>query len=115
MNFIIKVLITGLVAYLLQNILPGVHIVDMKTAAFFALVLALLNAIVKPILVILTIPVTLVTLGLFLLVINAVIVLIAANLFTGVTIDGFWWALAFSVLLSICSSILYSIVGVRQA
>ncbi|MCH5716345.1 phage holin family protein [Niabella hibiscisoli] len=65
MNFILKVLITGLIAYLLQNILSGVRIVDMKTAALFALVLALLNAVVKPILVILTIPVTVFTLGLF--------------------------------------------------
>ena len=71
MNFILKVLITGLIAYLLQNILSGVRIADMKTAALFALVLALFNAVVKPILVILTIPVTVFTLGLFLLVINA--------------------------------------------
>ena len=67
MNFLIKVLITGIIAYLLTKILDGVNITDMKTAALFALVLAILNSIVKPILVILTIPVTLITLGLFLL------------------------------------------------
>ncbi|MCH5690781.1 phage holin family protein [Niabella sp. W65] len=106
MNFILKVLITGLIAYLLQNILSGVRFVDMKTAALFALVLALLNAVVKPILVILTIPVTVFTLGLFLLVINAFMVLLAANFFKGVYVDGFWWALAFSILLSLGSSIL---------
>lgn len=114
MNFILKVLITGLIAYLLQNILQGVRIVDIKTAALFALVLAVLNAIVKPILVILTIPVTVLTLGLFLLVINAFMVLLAANLFKGVHVDGFWWALIFSILLSLGSSILYSLVGGKK-
>lgn len=112
MNFLLKVLITGLMAYLLQRyVLPGVHIVDMKTAALFALVLALLNAIVKPILVILTIPVTVFTLGLFLLVINALMIMLAAYFFKGVEVDGFWWALLFSILLSLGSSILYSLVG----
>ncbi|HRN48343.1 MAG TPA: phage holin family protein [Niabella sp.] len=111
MNFILKVLITALIAYLLPGILSGVKIADMKTAALFALVLALLNAVVKPILVILTIPVTLISLGLFLLVINAFMVMLAANFFKGVHVDGFWWALAFSILLSFGSSILYSLVG----
>lgn len=111
MNFILKVLITGLIAYLLQNILSGVRIVDMKTAALFALVLALLNAVVKPVLVILTIPVTVFTLGLFLLIINAFMVWLAAYFFEGVFVDGFWWALIFSILLSIGSSVLYSLVG----
>ncbi|AHF16518.1 phage holin family protein [Niabella soli] len=114
MNFLLKVLITALIAYLLQKILPGVRIVDIKTAALFAFVLAILNAIVKPILVILTIPVTILTMGLFLLVINAFMVLLTANLFKGVHVDGFWWALIFSILLSIGSSVLYSLVGGRS-
>ena len=113
MNFILKVLVTGLIAYLLPAILPGVKIADLKTAALFALVLALLNAIVKPVLVILTIPVTILSLGLFLLVINAFMVLLTANLFKGVYVGGFWWALIFSILLSIGSSVLYSLVGGR--
>lgn len=112
MNFLLKVLITGLIAYLLQlYVLPGVHITDIKTAALFALVLAILNAIVKPVLVILTIPVTVISLGLFLLVINAFMIMAAAYFFKGVQIDGFWWALLFSILLSIGSSLLYSLVG----
>ncbi|MFT3902596.1 MAG: phage holin family protein [Niabella sp.] len=114
MNFILKVLITGLIAYLLQNILSGVHIADMKTAALFALVLALLNAIIKPVLVILTIPVTVFSLGLFLLVINAFMILLTAYFFKGVEIEGFWWALIFSILLSFGSSILYSLIGVKE-
>ncbi len=114
MNFILKVLVTGLIAYLLPAILSGVKIADMKTAALFALVLALLNAIVKPILVILTIPVTIISLGLFLLIINALMVMLAANFFKGVEVDGFWWALIFSILLSLGSSILYSLIGGRK-
>jgi putative membrane protein len=114
MNFILKVLVTGLIAYLLPAILSGVKIADMKTAALFALVLALLNAIVKPILVILTIPVTIISLGLFLLIINALMVMLAANFFKGVEVDGFWWALIFSILLSLGSSILYSLIGGKK-
>jgi len=114
MNFILKVLVTAVMAYLLQNILDGVRIDDIKTAALFALVLALLNAIVKPVLVILTIPVTLVSLGLFLLVINAFMVLLAAKFFNGVYVDGFWWALIFSILLSLGSSVLFSLLGGKK-
>ena len=114
MNFLLKVLVTGLMAYLLQKIITGVHIIDIKTAALFALVLAILNAVVKPVLVILTIPVTVFTLGLFLLVINALMVMLAANFFEGVRVEGFGWAFVFSILLSIGSSILYSLVGGKK-
>lgn len=115
MDFLLKVLITGLIAYLLQlYILPGVHITDIKTAALFALVLAILNAIVKPVLVILTIPVTIFTLGIFLLVINALMIMMAAYFFKGVQVDGFWWALIFSILLSLGSSLVYSLVGGKK-
>jgi putative membrane protein len=68
------------------------------------LVLAFLNAIVKPILILLTLPFTVLTLGLFLFVINAFIILLAAKLMDGIKIDGFWWALLFSIILSTFSS-----------
>lgn len=70
-----------------------------------ALVLAIANAIVKPILIIFTIPLTVLTLGLFLLVINAVIILIVDFFVPGFSVDGFWWALAFSLILSIFNSL----------
>ena len=104
MNFIIRLLISGAIAYLLSKILSGVHIDSIGTAIIFALVLAFLNAVVKPILVILTLPVTVLTVGLFLFVINALIILLAAKLMNGIKIDGFWWALLFSIILSIFSS-----------
>ena len=104
MNFLLRLLISGIIAYVLSKILSGVHIADLGTAIIFALVLACLNAVIKPILVFLTFPITIVTLGLFLFVINALIILLAAKLMDGIRIDGFWWALLFSIILSIFSS-----------
>ena len=106
MNFLLRLLITGLIAYVLSKILSGVHISNITTAIIFALVLACLNAIIKPILVLLTLPITVVTLGLFLFVINALIILLAAKLMDGIRVDGFWWALIFSIILSVFSSAL---------
>lgn len=106
MNFLTRLLITALVAFGLSYLLPGVHMDSFIAALILALVLALLNTLVKPILVILTFPITIITLGLFLLVINAVIILLAAKLVDGFKVDGFWWALLFSILLSVTSSLL---------
>jgi len=108
MNFLIRIIISALVAFGLSYILKGVHIDGFITALIVALVLAVLNALVKPILVLLTLPITIITLGLFLFVINALIILLCDKLIDGFSVDGFWWALLFSILLSIVSSILYS-------
>lgn len=108
MGFIIRILISAIVAYGLSMFLDGVHIPDLKDALIFALVLAILNAIVKPLLVLFTLPVTIITLGLFLFVINALIILLADKLMDGIQVDGFWWALLFSLLLSVISSFAYS-------
>jgi putative membrane protein len=108
MSFLIRILISALVAFGLSYILKGVHIDSFVTALILALVLAVLNALVKPILIILTLPITIITLGLFLFVINACIILLGSKLVSGFSVDGFWWALLFSILLSIVSSILYS-------
>ena len=90
MNFILRLLITAAIAYVLSKILTGVHIDDYITAIIFALVLAVLNAIVKPILIILTLPITIITLGLFLFVINALIIIIADKFIDGIKVDGFF-------------------------
>ncbi len=108
MNFIIRLFVTAAVAYGLAYILKGIHIDTYWTALIFALVLAIVNLIIRPILVILTIPLTIITLGIFLFVINALMVLLAAKLVDGIAIDGFWWALLFGLLLSIVSSLLLS-------
>ena len=108
MNVIIRLLVTAAVAFGLAHLLKGIHIDTYWTALVFALVLAIANFIVRPLLIILTIPLTIITLGLFLLVINALTVLLAARLVNGIQVDGFWWALLFGLLLSIVSSLLFS-------
>ena len=105
MNLIIRLFVTAIVAYLLTKILPGVHFQGFSTAIIFAIVLGLLNLIVKPVLSILGLPLTIITLGLFALVINALIILLADYFIDSMVIDGFWWAFIFSILLSIITSL----------
>ena len=105
MRFILRLLITAAVAYGLSLILsPHIRIDSFVTAIIFSLVLAFLNAIVKPILVILTLPITIITLGIFLLVINVLMIILAGKLVSGIHIDGFLWAFIFGILLSLISS-----------
>lgn len=108
MNLIIRIMINSLVVFGLAYFMKGVHVDNIITAIWVAIILGVLNAIIKPILVILTLPITFITLGLFLLVINAAVVMIGDDLIDGFKVDGFWSALVFSLLLSLFSSILYS-------
>ena len=102
MNFLIKIFLNAISVVIVAYILTGVHVHDFWNALLLAFVLSLLNASVKPVLIFLTIPATIFSLGLFLLVINAVIIEIAAWILApGFTVDSFWWALGFSILLSI--------------
>jgi putative membrane protein len=107
MNFVVRILLTAVVAFALSAVLPGIHFQSFWTAVVLALVLAVLNFILKPILIILTLPITILTFGLFLFVINAIIVLVAGKFVNGFSVDGFGWALLFSLLLSLLTSILY--------
>ncbi len=107
MNIILRIIISAVVAFALSYVLRGVHLQSFVTALVLAIVLGLLNLIVKPILIILTLPITLFTFGLFLFVINALIILLAAKFVSGFQVDGFWWALLFSLLLSVLTSFLY--------
>ena len=110
MRFLVNLLLTAVAVYILSKVLdPHVVINSFSTAIIFALVLAFLNAIVKPLLIILTLPLTIVTLGLFLLVINVIIILLADSFVSGINIDGFWWALIFGFLLSVVSSALQNL------
>ena len=107
MNFLLRIIVTAVVAFGLSAVLHGIHIDTFWTALLLSVVLAILNALLKPILFILTLPITILTLGLFLFVINAGIVLIAGKFVDGFRVDGFGWALLFSLLLSILTSLLY--------
>lgn len=105
MSWIIRFLLNGLAVVLTAYLLPGVDVDGYGSALIVALVLSIANVIVKPILIILTIPITIVTLGLFLLVINALIIMLADYLVDGFTVTNFWWALLFSIILSVFNSL----------
>jgi putative membrane protein len=87
---------------------------DYQSAFLVAVVLAFLNTIVKPILTILTIPITILTLGFFLLAINALIIVFAEKLVPGFHVKNFLWALLFSIILSICTGVLNAVLGVNK-
>ncbi|APQ17887.1 phage holin family protein [Maribacter hydrothermalis] len=109
MNLILRILLSAIAVVILAKVLPNVSVDSYMTAVIVAVVLSLLNLLVKPILVILTLPVTIVTLGLFLLIINAIIILLADKLIDGFTVENIWWALIFSLLLSFLQSIFFSL------
>ncbi len=108
MRIILKILLSALAVLILARVLPGVGVDSYTTAVIVAIVLSLLNLIVKPLLILLTLPVTILTLGLFLLIINASIILIADALVGGFDVANIWWALLFSLLLSLLQSIFNS-------
>ena len=108
MNLIIRLLLNAIAVFALASFLNGVSVDGYQTAIIVAIVLSVLNLIVKPILVILTLPITIVTLGLFLFVINACIILLADKFIDGFAVSSFWTAMLFSVLLSILQSLLQS-------
>jgi putative membrane protein len=107
MNFVIRILVSTLAVLLTCYILPErmVSVNGFMTALLVAAALAFLNASVKPLLILFTIPVTIFSFGLFLLVINAAVVLIADHFIDGFRVGGFWSALLFSILLSLITSI----------
>ena len=109
MKLIIKLLLNAIAVVILAKILNGVHVDSYTTAIIVAVVLSILNLIIKPILVILTLPITILTLGLFLLVVNAMIILLADKLIDGFSVSSIWIAILFSILLSILQSLLHSI------
>ena len=114
MRFIVRIIITALAVVIASYILPGVSVDGGLSALIVAAVLALINAFVKPLLVILTIPITVFTLGLFLLVINALMILLAAEIVNGFHVDAFWYALLFSIVLTIVVSLLNALVKAEE-
>jgi len=111
MNLIIRIFVTAVLVMLISHFMRGVHVASFTTSIIVAIVLGLLNIFIKPILILLTLPVTLVTFGLFLLVINALMILLCTEIVGGFAVDGFWTAVFFSIILSILQSIMYSLTG----
>lgn len=106
-KWLLKILVCAVNVFILAYILPGIFIKDMFTALIVAVVLSLLDAFIKPLLVLLTLPATILTLGIFLFVINACIILIDAHFVGGFKVDSFWHALLFSILLSFFNSFIH--------
>jgi putative membrane protein len=106
MGFIIKLLLTGIFAFFIAQVVPGIQLNSITDGVLLAVVLAILNAIVRPILVLLTIPITFLTLGLFLLVINVIIIYLADAVLDGFDVSGFFAALIFSLVLSLVTAII---------
>ncbi|RZS97559.1 putative membrane protein [Cecembia calidifontis] len=105
-NILLQLVLAGIAVLIAQYILPGVHVESFLTAIVVAALIALLNITIKPLLILLTIPITILTLGLFLLALNAILILIAAAIVPGFSVDGFWWALLFGLILGLINSLL---------
>jgi len=101
MNLVINWLISGLAIVITAYLLPGVHLSGFKAALLTALALGLINAFIKPVLSLLTLPLTIMTLGLFSLVLNALLIMLIAKFVPGFQVQGFLWAVAFSIILTI--------------
>ncbi len=108
MNILFSLIINGLAVFVTSRIIPGVVLDDFITAVVVSVILAVVNTFIKPILILLTLPVNILTLGLFTLVINAVVVLIVDSLVPGFEVNGFWAALFFSIVLSLVSAVLHT-------
>lgn len=110
MKVFLRLLLTAFAVLILANFLPGITVTSYITAIIVAFTVAVLNMFIRPILVVFTLPVTILTLGLFLFVINAFIVLLAGKLITGFAVSGIFTAIIFSVLLSIFRSLLFKLI-----
>lgn len=108
MKTILRILLTAIAVMVIANFLPGVTVASASSAIILAVVLGLLRVTIRPLLILLTLPITILTLGLFLFVINALIIMLASSLVGGFAVSGFWIAMLFSLLLSVFQSILYS-------
>jgi putative membrane protein len=111
MKLLIRIVITAILVIVIPKFMSGIHVANFKTALVVAVVLGLLNIFVKPILVVLTLPVTILTLGLFLLVVNALMIMLCTQIVGGFRVDTFFTAILFSIVLSVLQSIVLGITG----
>lgn len=109
MNLVFRILVTAILVVIIAHFMPGVTIDNFTTSIIVAAVLGLLNIFVKPILILLTLPITLLTFGLFLLVVNALMIMLCTKIVGGFHVESFWTALFFSIILSLSQSILNSL------
>lgn len=110
MGVITYLLVNGFAIFIAAQVLSGVHVDGIVTALIVAVILGIVNTLIKPLLLLLTLPLTILTFGLFAFVINALLVLLVARFVPGFSVNGFWWALIFSLVISIISSFLNSLI-----
>jgi putative membrane protein len=106
MELILVWILNAVALLIVAYILPGINVASFGSALIAALVLGLLNTLVKPVLILLTLPITIVTLGLFLLVLNALVFWFAGSVLKGFQVNGFWWAMLGAFVYSIVSGVL---------
>jgi len=114
MNLLVRILVTAILVMVIAYFMPGVIVDGFGTSIIVAIVLGLLNIFIKPLLVLFTLPVTILTFGLFLLVINALIILLCTEIVAGFEVQSFWTALFFSIILSLLQSIMFSVSGQKD-
>lgn len=107
MYLLIQWLATVIAIIISAYILPGVIILDLPTAIFAGLILSLINIAIKPIFILLTLPLNILTLGLFTFIINGLLILLAASLVDGFHVGNIWWAILFSIILSLVTSLFH--------
>jgi len=113
LGFLIRCLVTALGLWVASATLRGVHSTGFLSLLGAGLVLGIANAIVRPILVILTLPITILTLGLFLLVVNGLMVLLVSKLMDGFSVDSFWWAMLTAIIVTIVGWFANAFIGPR--
>jgi putative membrane protein len=111
MTLILVWILNAVALLVVAYLLPGIAVASFGSALIAALVLGLLNMLVKPVLVLLTLPITIVTLGLFLLVLNALLFWLAGSVLKGFHVNGFWWAVAGAILYSLISGLLSRLIA----
>ncbi len=111
MKILLRILLTAILVMLIANFMRGVEVANFGISILVAIVLALLNLFIKPLIVIFTLPVTVLTLGLFLLVINALMIMLCTVIVGGFHVDSFWTALLFSIILSLMQSLVFRLTG----
>lgn len=113
-HFLAKTLITSVAVLIAAFLLRGIRVDNTITAVLVAIVLGLLNSFIKPILIILTVPITIFTFGIFLLFINVIIVKWTSEIVPGFHVSNWWAALLFSLIVSLVTSIIEGLIGERR-
>lgn len=111
MTLLLVWILNAVALLVVAYVLPGIVVASFGSALFAALVLGLINMLVKPVLILLTLPITVVTLGLFLLVLNALMFWLAGSMLKGFQVNGFWWAVGGAILYSLISGFLSNLIN----